>query len=260
MKLSGKIALVTGGGRGIGRGCAVELAREGAGIILNDRPGSPDLAAAAEEIRALGRTCWPVEGDVFTRDGCETLVAAGLAAAGRIDILVSNPAARATGEFLDLPTDEFERVLRGTLTSAFHMSQLVCRHLVERGRGGKILFISSVHSFMPFPREVAYNTAKAGLEQMMRTLAAEMVRHRINVNAVAPGWIDTPRERELFPGEVLERAAKEIPWGRMGRPEDIGRAAVYLCSGDADYLTAQVLVIDGGFGLKAVQDHQTPGD
>ncbi len=256
MKLQGKIALVTGAGRGIGKGCALALAEAGADIVLNDRPGSPDLAGAAEEIRALGRQCWPMEADLFSRTGCEHLASAALKAAGRLDILVSNPAFGRREDFLKLDPEIFDKTIQASLSSGFHMSQLVARHFVERGGGGKIVYISSVHAVAPFPRAVAYNAAKAGLEHLMRTVAAELIRHRINVNAIAPGWIDTPGEREVFGAATLDGAGSEIPWGRLGLPADIGKAALYLCSDDAEYVTGEVLTVDGGIRLKGYLGHQ----
>lgn len=258
MKLSGKIALVTGAGRGIGKGCALALAEAGADILLNDRPGSPDIDASAEEIRALGRRCWALQADIFERGGCESLVATALAEAGRIDILVSNPAFSRRDDFLDFDAALFDRTLQGALASGFHMSQLVARHFVARGGGGKILFISSVHGELPFPRAVAYNAAKAGLDHMMRTIAGELVGHRVNVNSIAPGWIDTPGEHETFSDEAMAGAGKEIPWGRLGLPADIGRAALFLCSDDADYITGEILTVDGGIRLKGCLGHQSP--
>ncbi|NLT70590.1 MAG: SDR family oxidoreductase [Verrucomicrobiaceae bacterium] len=258
MKLSGKIALVTGAGRGIGKGCAIALAEAGADILLNDRPGSPDIHSSAEEIRALGRRCWPLEADIFERGGCESLVTTALAEAGRIDILVSNPAFSRRDDFLDFDAALFDRTLQGALASGFHMSQLVARHFVARGGGGKILFISSVHGELPFPRTVAYNAAKAGLDHMMRSIAGELIGHRVNVNSIAPGWIDTPGEHETFSDETMAGAGKEIPWGRLGLPADIGKAALFLCSDDADYITGEILTVDGGIRLKGCLDHQSP--
>src|SRR5262245_60325607 len=117
MNLRGKIALVTGAGRGIGKGCAMQLVRHGADVIINDRPGSPDLEATADEIRSLGQSCRAIEADVFSRTGCEWLLNAALEAIGRIDILVSNPAYSRRGAFLDYAPEEFERTINGTLTS-----------------------------------------------------------------------------------------------------------------------------------------------
>lgn len=249
MKLQGKLALVTGAGRGIGRGCALELAREGADLVINDRPGSPDLAAAAEEIRSLGRRCTAIEADVFSRSGCESLVAQA-AAIAPIDILVSNPAFSRRAGFLEYDPDVFERVLRGALTSGFHMSQLVARQMVAGGRRGKIVFISSVHADRPYAGSVAYNAAKAGLNHMAKTIAIELVKHRINVNLIEPGWIDTPNERQVFGDKMLDEQGPLQPWGRLGQPADIGRAVVFLCSDDADYMTGTVLRVDGALVLR----------
>jgi glucose 1-dehydrogenase len=250
MNLNGKIALVTGAGRGIGRGCAIELARCGASLVLNDRPGSPDLPAAVQQIRALGRPCLLAEADAFCRSGCETLVQAALATFGRLDILVSNPAYNRRCDFLDLPPEDFERIIAGTLTAGFHISQLVARQMVQQGTGGKIVFISSIHALMPYARSAAYNAAKAGLDQLAQSIAVELCPHRINVNAIEPGWIDTPNERATFGDEQIQQAGAKLPWGRLGQPADIGRVAAFLCSADADYITGAVLRVDGGFWFK----------
>jgi glucose 1-dehydrogenase len=126
--------------------------------------------------------------------------------------------------------------------------------MVERGGGGKIVFISSVHARMPYTRSVAYNAAKAGLNHMALTIAAELTRHRINVNVIEPGWIDTPGEHETFGTEHLAQVAPTLPWGRMGTPEDIGKAAAFLASDDADYITGAVLLVDGGIFLRGAQE------
>lgn len=250
MKLLGKKALVTGAARGIGRGCAIELARAGADVVVNDLTPSPDAEAAVAEIRALGRQAAVVAGDVFERPGCEAVVARSIDALGRLDILVSNPAYSRRGDFLDYDPAVFERVLKGTLFGGFHMSQLVARHMVARGGGGKIVLVSSVHARIPFARSVAYNAGKVGLNHMARTIAAELLPHRINVNVIEPGWIDTPGEHATFGSETIAAAGPALPWGRLGTPADIGRAAAFLCSDDADYITGTELVVDGGLCLR----------
>jgi glucose 1-dehydrogenase len=131
------------------------------------------------------------------------------------------------------------------------MSQLVARHMVNRGGGGKIVFISSVHSIIPYVNSVAYNAAKSGLKHMAKTIAAELLPHRINVNVIDPGWIDTPGEHATFGTEAIAAAAPHTPWGRLGTPADIGKAALFLCSDDADYITGTSLVVDGGWCLRA---------
>ena len=250
MTLAGKIALVTGAGRGIGKGCAVQLARRGADVIINDRPGSPELEATALEIRSLGVTCHAIEADVFSRSGCERLLEAALEASDRIDILISNPAYSRRGAFLEYPPEEFERTINGTLTSGFHMSQLVARHMVARGCHGKIVFISSVQAQMPFSLCAPYGAAKAGLNHMMRSISVELAPYRINVNAIEPGWIDTPGEHITFSDETMAKEGERLPWGRLGLPDDIGHAAAFLVSPEADYITGTVLPVDGCFRFK----------
>lgn len=250
MSLHGKIALVTGGGQGIGKGCALALARAGADIVLNDRPGSPTLAATAAELRALGVTVHEAAADVFSRAGCEGLLAEALWLAGRVDILISNPAFSRRGDFLTLDPELLDRTIEATFKAGFHLSQLTARHMVERGGGGKILFISSVQARMPFARCAPYGSAKAALNMLTQTIAVELCGHRINVNAIEPGWIDTPNEHVIFTDEVLAAEGKKLPWGRLGLPDDIGAAAAFLCSAEADYITGVILPVDGGFRLK----------
>ena len=137
------------------------------------------------------------------------------------------------------------------------MSQLVARHMVSRGNGGKIVFISSVHALMPYAKSVAYNAAKAGLDHMAQTIALELTEHRINVNAIEPGWIDTPGERGYFSDSTMQAAGSTLPWGRLGKPLDIGKAAAFLSSEEADYITGAILRVDGGFWFKdAIEDER----
>ena len=254
MKLHDRIAIVTGAGRGIGRGCALTLAERGADLFLNDRPGSPDLQATAEEVRALGRKCAIIEADAFSRKGCEQIVTAALENFPRIDILLSVPATSVRSPFLELDPAGFNATVNGTLTAGFHISQMVARHMVERGGGGKIVFISSVQAVRPIAQSVAYGAAKAGLNHMMRTIAVELAPHRINVNAIEPGWIDTPAEHECFGSEFLAERGRALPLGRLGRPDEIGKAAAYLVSSDAEYVTGAILRVEGCFVYKDCGD------
>lgn len=250
MNLQGKTALVTGAARGIGRGCALALARAGADVAINDRTASTDAETALAEIRLLGRRACLLEGDAFERTSCEQLVFRVCDQLGSLDILVSNPAFSRRGEFLDYDPALFEQTLRGTLLAGFHISQFAARQMVAQGRGGKIVFISSVHARIAYAQSAAYNAAKAGLNHMAQTMAAELLPHRINVNVIEPGWIDTPGEHAKFGSETIAQAAPSLPWGRLGTPDDIGRSAAFLCSADADYITGTTLLVDGGFALR----------
>jgi glucose 1-dehydrogenase len=250
MKLLGRKALVTGAGRGIGRGCALELARAGADVAVNDRQRTAQAEAVVAEIQALGRQAVLIDGDVFERASCESVAHSAIEALGRIDIFVSNPAFQRRAEFLKFDPDTFAKVIQGTLAGGFHMSQFVARHMVERGGGGKIVFISSGHAHTPYTGSVAYNAGKGGLNQLAFTIAAELYPHRINVNVIEPGWIDTPGEHEAFGDELMSKAGTALPWGRFGTPEDIGKAAVFLVSDDAEYITGAALRVDGGIWLQ----------
>ncbi len=253
MKLSGKCALVTGAGRGIGLGCALELAAAGAAVAINDL--HEDRArSAVDRVAELGGRAFAASGDIFDRAGCESVVARVLGELGRIDILVSNPARNVRAAFVDLDPEQFQQVIGGTLVGGFHISQLVSRHMIERGEGGKIVFISSIHHRIPFARSVAYNAAKSGLVNMAFTMANELAAHRINVNVIEPGWIDTPGEHESFGSDALVEAGPQMPWGRLGLPADIGKAAVFLCSGDADYITGTSLLVDGGQWMRFARE------
>lgn len=247
MNLSGKAALVTGGGRGIGRGCALELAKRGADIVLNERTANQDLEQTCEAIKQLGRRCWTAPGDAFQRAGCEQIVEAACEAAGEIDILISNPAFSRRGSFLEYEPELFEQTIQGTLTGGFHMSQLIARRMVARGQGGQIVFISSVQAEMPIGLCTAYGAAKAGLNHMTRSIAVELAPYRIRVNAIEPGWIDTPGERNAFDEQTIQAEGARLPWGRLGREDDIGKAAAFLVSDEADYITGVVLPVDGLF-------------
>lgn len=250
MNLEGKNAIVTGATKGIGQGCAIELARCGADVVVNGRPGGTDLSETSRQIENLGRVAIPIAADAFQRSECEQLVSQAIDALGRIDILVSNPAIGERCPFLEFDYKAFERHINGTLTGGFHMAQLVARHMVERGGGGKIIFISSVHAEVPYSPCVSYNAAKAGLNHMASSIAIELFPHRINVNSINPGWIDTPGERRDFTEEQIQREGKKLPWGRIGTSAEIGRAAAFLASDDADYITGTALRVDGGFVFK----------
>ncbi len=251
MKLTGKIALVTGAARGIGRGCALAFAQAGADVAINDRTESDALRSVAAEIAALGRRAAVVAGDAFQSASCEEIAARAIGELGHLDILVSVPAFSRRGAFLEYPAELFTRTVEGTLAPGFWMSQIVARHMVARGGRGKIVFISSVQAAVPHIGCAPYAGCKAGLNQMAFCIAAELAPHRINVNVIEPGWIDTPGEREIFGDDAITEGGAFMPWGRLGTPDDIGHAAAFLASDDADYITGTTLRVDGGYWLKA---------
>jgi glucose 1-dehydrogenase len=258
MKLEGRVALITGANRGIGKGIAMELAREGANVAVNYRSHSDEAEEVADEIRAMGRRAIICQGDVANRDEVDAMVTQTVGKLGRIDIGVANAAHSIRKPFLELTNEDMEETIGVCLMGVFNTMQACAKEMVKCDISregspvtdrGNLLVISSVHAFIPFNTCVPYNTCKAGINHMAHTIADELKTHRIRVNVIEPGWIDTPGEREHCSEEEIARLAKELPWGRMGTIEELGRAATYLCSDDASYVTAATLRVDGGIWL-----------
>ena len=245
--LQGKTALITGSSRGIGKGCALEMARAGADVCVNYRSHGDEAEAVADEVRAMGRRALVVQADVADRAAVDGMVAAVVEEFGHVDIAVPNAYYSHRAPFLELEVAEVERTLDVTLWGAFHVAQASARQMVAQGDGGCLLFISSVLSFIPFATSAPYNTAKAGMNHMAATIANELTSHRIRVNVIQPGWIDTPGERQFTAEEVMQEEGKKLPWGRLGTSEELGKAAAFLCSDAADYITGAELRVDGGF-------------
>jgi glucose 1-dehydrogenase len=254
-RLAGKVALVTGAARGIGQGIALCLAEEGADVIVNDLspeafPGAADARGTVEAIEVLGRRVLAYYADVSDRSQVAAMFAAAVQQFGRIDIAVANAAISVREPVL---TAQWENVLRTIEVAQFgvyHTCQAAAQQLVTQGQGGKIVIIGSVLAELPLATSAPYNMAKAAINQLGRTLAIELAEHRINVNVINPGFVDTPGERRFATDEQIAETGRRLPWGRIGVPRDIGRAAVFLASDDADYITGSALVVDGGFRLR----------
>ncbi len=244
--MTGKVAWITGGSQGIGQGCAVELARAGCDIAFCD------IGAEAETIRlveALGRRALFVEGDVSNRESMEAVAQRIMNTYGRLDILVNNAAFGVRKAFLDLEIADVERVWAVALWGVFHCSQIAARLMAKAANGGSIISISSVHAERAFPMSTAYNAAKSGVNAMTLTWASELAQYKIRVNAIEPGWTDTPGERRYFSEELIREEGKKLPLGRLAEPAEIGKAARFLASEDAAYITGTILKVDGGFRL-----------
>ena len=249
-RFEGKVALITGAARGIGRGVALCLAEEGASLIVNDLAPTDGLGArgTVQEVEALGRPAFAYDADISDRDQVAALFAAGVAHFGRIDVVVANAAFSIREPVIEARWEHVLRTLEVTQFGVFHTCQAAAQQMVRQG-GGKIVIIGSILGEIPFLNSAAYNMAKAAVNHLGRTLAAELAAHRINVNVVNPGYIDTPGERKFATEEQIALAARSLPWGRLGTPRDIGRAVAYLASDDADYITGSALVVDGGYKL-----------
>lgn len=248
-ELRGRVALVTGSSRGIGRGAAVELARMGARVVVNYRSHAADAEAVAAEVREAGGEALVHGADVGDPEQVDDLIRRTLSEWGRIDILVNNALRTVRKPFLELELKDLRDTWDVCLLSPFYCSQLAAREMVKQGEGGRIVMISSVLAKVAAPNSLPYNTAKCGLEQMARTMAAELTPHRITVNSIRPGWTDTPGERAFLPEEQLLAEAAKLPLGRLATIWEIGKAVAYLCSDAAAYITGSTLTLDGGYCL-----------
>jgi NAD(P)-dependent dehydrogenase (short-subunit alcohol dehydrogenase family) len=242
MKLSQKVAIVTGASQGIGHACAERLVREGARVMLVDV--RPEGAAAAE---ALGDAARFFRADVSVKAEVDAMVAATLAAFGHIDILVNNAGVTHAADFLDLAEDDFDRVLRINLKSMFLCSQAVARQMVKR-QSGCIINMSSVNAELTIPNQIPYVVSKGGVNQLTRVTSISLAQYGIRVNAIGPGTILTELAKQAVLGspEARHTILSRTPLGRCGEPEEIAGIAAFLASDDASYITGQTLYADGG--------------
>lgn len=248
-KLSGKVALVTGASRGIGRAVAVGLAEAGCDVVVNYRSGAAEAEEVSREIARHGRRALLKACDVADQVAVDQMVDDAVKQFGRLDIAVTNAAYSDRELFHEADLDGFRRTVDVTMWGAFYTLRAATRAMIDRGEGGSIVVISSPHAYVAVPRAMAYNMSKAAIDQMARTAAIELVDHRIRVNMVHPGWIDTPGERKFASEEAIERGGAKLPWKRMGRPDEIARGVVFLCDPASDYMTGSSLAIDGGITL-----------
>ena len=247
--LAGKVALVTGAARGIGRAVAIELAHQGADVVLNDLRNRAEANEVAAIIEKMGRRAKVCLADVGERAQVERMFDEAIHTFGRVDILVNNAAYSVRKPFLDLSPEEVERTWAVSLWGVFHCSQLAARHMAAQD-GGAIAIISSVHSFRPYPNASAYNGAKAAINHMAASWALELAPQHIRINTVEPGWIDTPGERTHNTEQALATGGSRLPLGRLGLPEEVAKAVAFLVSDDASYITGTTVRVDGGYSLK----------
>jgi dehydrogenase/reductase SDR family member 4 len=247
MSLKGKVALVTGGGRGIGKAIAFRLAEAGADLAIASRK-MENLEATAEEFKALPGRIVPVACHVGRLDQLERLVAETEKALGPVDILVNNSATNISqGPALDVPDAALLKMIEINVMSALRLVRLTVPRMIERRSGGSIINIVSIAGLRPQSGGLLYSFSKAGLIMMTRTWAIEFGRHNIRVNAIAPGLIQTDFSEYFWKNDEYRRRLEQTqPIPRIGRPDEIGGIALYLASDDASFVTGQTFVVDGG--------------
>jgi NAD(P)-dependent dehydrogenase (short-subunit alcohol dehydrogenase family) len=256
MRLTGKVSIVTGSGRGIGRATAELFAAEGAAVVVNGRTAT-EVEAAAAAIRAKGGRAAAVVADLGKHGAARAIVETALREFGGVDLLVNNAAVFRPNDFTQDPFDDWMRVLEVNLLGAVHCARKAAAAMIRAGRGGRIVNVSSVHGFLAEPKASHYDVAKGGLDQLTRTLAVELAPHDILVNGVAPGFVDTAMsimpdgkselETDAFKDLYVKR--RRIPLARASKPEEIARVILFLAGPENTYITGQNVVVDGGLSI-----------
>lgn len=256
-KLKGQSALVTGASSGIGKAVAIALAAEGANVVVNCSSHPEHGKEVAEEIKANGGSAIVYQADVSKEEEVQAMFQAMYKAFGTIDILVNNAGLQKDAPFVDMTLADWTTVIDVNLTGQFLCAREAAREFLKRGvvaersaAAGKIICMSSVHEVIPWAGHVNYASSKGGIMLLMKSMAQELAPKKIRVNSIAPGAIQTPINNEAWETpEALNKLLTLIPYKRIGQPEDIGKAAVWLASDESDYITGATIFVDGGMTL-----------
>ena len=247
MNLKGKVAIVTGGNSGIGLAIVLELARQGANIVI-DYVVHPEATEALEkQVIALGDQAIGVQADVSKVADLQALIGAAVKAFGRVDVMVNNAGVETRTSVLDTDETQYEKVLAINLKSAFFGTQLAAQQMIKQGGGGRIINITSVHEDWPMPGNTPYCVSKGGMRMLTRTAGVELAPHNILVIGVGPGAVETPINRSTMDNpSLMKKLNTAIPIGRMARPEEIASVVAFLAGDGASYMTATTIFTDGG--------------
>lgn len=245
--MSQKVALVTGGNTGIGKTIALALAKDGFDILLNYVVMEDEAMKVKAEIESMGRQCTTLFADVSDFNAVETMMKDAFNAYGRMDVLVNNAGITRDQLLLGITEEEFDKVIDVNLKGVFNCMKHAARKMLKQ-RSGKIINMASVVGIMGNAGQVNYAASKAAVIGMTKTIAKEFAPRNIQVNAIAPGFIQTAMTDKI-PEEAREKLISSIPLGKLGQPEDIANAVSFLASDKADYITGQVLVVDGGMAM-----------
>jgi glucose 1-dehydrogenase len=247
VKLQDKVAIVTGAGTGIGQAIALAFAEAGAAVVV-DYVGKASVSEdTLNKIGAMGKKSLGVDADIALPGDVNNLIQKTIAAFGKLDIFVNNAGIEKKVAFVDYPLDEWHKIMAVNLTGPFLCSQAAAKQMIQQGKGGRIINISSIHEDLPMPTNAPYCASKGGLRMLMRTIAVELAPHHITVNNIGPGAIYTPIDKDVESDAKLnDQIVAEIPIGRWGKPEEVAQLAVYLASDAAAYVTGSTYVIDGG--------------
>jgi glucose 1-dehydrogenase len=247
MNLKGKVAIVTGGNSGIGLAVVLELAKQGANVVI-DYVAHPEATEALEkQVRALGDQAIGVAADVSKVADLQRLIAAAVEGFGRVDVMVNNAGVETRTSVLDTTEAQYDKVMQINLKSAFFGTQLAARQMIKQGGGGRIINITSVHEDWPMPGNTAYCLSKGGMRMLTRTAGVELAPHNILVVGVGPGAVATPINLSTMKDPVLmKKLDSAIPVGRMAKPEEIATVVAFLAGDGAGYITATTIFADGG--------------
>jgi NAD(P)-dependent dehydrogenase (short-subunit alcohol dehydrogenase family) len=245
MSLHGRFALVTGSSKGVGRGIALELGRQGCAVAVNYHSDAAGAAETVSSIEGAGGKAVAVQANVGLSSDCDRMFAEVLEAFGRLDVLVNNAGVQTWKALLDLEEAEWDRVIDTNLKGTFLCTQRAARAMKEQGNGGIIVNIGSGCNKIAFPHLVDYTASKGGIEQFTKVAAVELGKYRIRVNCVAPGAIEIERTKHEA-GDYAGTWSALTPMGRVGHPADIGNAVAFLCEDRAEFITGQTVWVDGG--------------